>query len=96
MSITSVSSGQASVTPPNNQLIAEFKNDFQQLAQALQSGNLQTVQQAYATLNQFISQNPLPGGANGQSNPLGQAIGPLSATALMAAAYDPSLAVEPA
>ncbi|MGO8919016.1 MAG: hypothetical protein ACLQJR_24205 [Stellaceae bacterium] len=74
MSITSVTSSQASFTPPSSQQMTEFKNDFQQLAQAIQSGNLSSAQQAYATLSQFISQNPSPGGANGQSNPLTQAL----------------------
>jgi hypothetical protein len=74
MSVTSATTAQASYTPPNSQQIATFKNDLQQLAQALQSGNLGAAQQAYATLSQFISQNPPPGGTNGQSDPLSQAL----------------------
>ncbi len=74
MSISSVTASSASFTPPTSQQMSEFKNDFQQLAQAIQSGNLSSAQQAYATLSQFISQNPPPGGANGQSNPFAQAL----------------------
>jgi hypothetical protein len=67
LSLSGVSSSQASFTPQNNQLATEFKNDFQQPGQALQSGNSTAAQQAYATLSQFLSQHPLPGGRTTRS-----------------------------
>jgi hypothetical protein len=74
MSISSVSASQATLVPPGSQPLTEIKNDFQQLGQALQSGNLSSAQQAYATLSQLVSQNPPPGGASGQKNPLSLAL----------------------
>lgn len=74
MSITGVSASQATLIPPNSQPPSELRSDFQQLGQALQSGNLGSAQQAYATLSQFITQNPPPGGAGGQKNPLALAL----------------------
>ncbi len=70
MNVSSVSN--TAFTPSAQQ--SNAGNNWQQLTQALQSGNLSAAQQAYATLTQ--SAGNLPGGQNG---PLAQALSKIGA-----------------
>jgi hypothetical protein len=71
MSVSGISSSSAAYqTPPNSQQMAAFKQNFSALTSALQSGNLQAAQSAYATLSQNLPSNA-PGG---QNNPFAKAL----------------------
>ncbi len=64
MSIGSIAATPSYAVNPQQQ-----QNPLSQLSQALQSGNLQAAQQAYASFTQNA-----PASQSGQSNPFGQAI----------------------
>jgi hypothetical protein len=71
MSVSGISASASTFqTPPNSQQIAAFRQNFNALAAALQSGNLQAAQSAFATLSQNLPSN----GAGGQNNPFTQAL----------------------
>jgi len=73
MSISSISSNAPAYQPPQQN---GMRQNFLQLTQAVQSGDLSGAQQAYASLIQALpSQGAKAGnGAGGQSNPFQQAI----------------------
>src|SRR5580765_4790505 len=70
MSISSVS---ASTTPAYQPPQNNIRQNFQQLAQALQSGDLSNAQAAYASLIQNLP-NQTQNGSSNSSNPFQQAI----------------------
>jgi hypothetical protein len=61
MSVSSISASTAAGQPPAQN--SAFRNAFQQLTTAIGSGDLQTAQQAYATITSLQSQQ-----GSGQSN----------------------------
>src|SRR5690349_11494920 len=73
MSITSVSSNAAAYQPPQQN---GMRQNFQQLTQAIQSGDLSSAQTAYASLIQALPNQGAnaANGAAGQNNPFQQAI----------------------
>lgn len=72
MSISSVSSNAPVYQPPQNNV----RQNFQQLSQALQSGDISSAQQAYASLIQALPNQGGNGadGKAGQNNPFQQAL----------------------
>jgi soluble cytochrome b562 len=72
MSIGTVSSATPSYAANSQQ--STMQQNFQDLVQALQSGNLSAAQQAYATLTQNAPAQGAAGSASGQSNPFQQAM----------------------
>ena len=70
MSISSISSNTPVYQPPQQD---PANQNFQQLAQALQSGDLSSAQAAYATLTQNLP-NKSANGASSQNNPFQQGL----------------------
>src|SRR5215475_2683997 len=73
MSIGTITTNAPVYQPPQQN---GMRQNFQQLSQALQSGDLSSAQQAYASLIQALPSQGANGGngTNGQSNPFQQAI----------------------
>jgi len=71
MSVTSISGTDPNQgLDPQNGAGKKIRDDFQQLQQALSSGDLDQAKQAFSTL-----QSDLPGGATSSNSPLGKALG---------------------
>ena len=74
MSIGSISTATPSYSPYASNQQTPAQQSFSQLMQAIQSGNLQSAQQAFAAFTQNAPQTQ-----NGQNSPFGQAVSQIGA-----------------
>lgn len=74
MAVSGIFANNAINQTGNSQKFRQVKDDFQQLGQALQSGDLNMAKQAFAALQQFMpnlsSASPSQKGQQGSQNPL--------------------------
>lgn len=76
MSVSGISSSSLFNTPGVQSAVQQFKQEFQQLGQDLQSGNLSAAQSDFSTLQNLLSQNST---TTSQSNsPIAQAFSQLA------------------
>jgi len=79
MSVSGIASSNFSQYSPQNSTIQQFQQDFQQLGQALQSGNLSAAQSDFATLQQLAPQGQSSSAASAQAgSPIAQQFSQLS------------------